>query len=120
MLKHDQIKESSVIFIEFEDSKQNEPYLVVRKSVGSITKAMMLLGFKFSDLFDFYKKNIDFNPFEDSICLDRFYIKYENDGKHKGVKFYRRLSSEEKYELLTKVRNLNLLEVRLADAIANS
>ncbi|MFA7285247.1 MAG: hypothetical protein WC011_00150 [Candidatus Paceibacterota bacterium] len=120
MLTHNQILESSVIFIEFEDSNQDEPYLVVKKSIGTISEAMMLLGFKFSDLFKYLKSNIEFNPFTDTSLLDRFYIKYEKDGSHKGVKCYRKITESEKVKISNELDSFELFDKKLQEVIFNS
>lgn len=97
-----QIKENSFIMIELETGEK-KPYLVFKKRIGSITGAMMLLGYPSEELL---KKADQLLPFKDRGVSDRYYIAVgDNPGRDKRVLGYRHLTKDEAKEMKEALQN---------------
>ena len=98
MLKESEIKENSIIMIEFING-DCKMFYVNSKRTGNVTGATMLLGYLLEELIEGAKNNGPDSvwPIVDKGQVDRYYIENENKkGSDERVREYRALTEIEK------------------------
>lgn len=105
-LTHTEITENSIVMIDYSNGT-HEPYFITQKRKGGISGGTMLLGRMLKDL---VLDPASFPDIQSGKGLDRFYTSSDEQpkGGHRGVDGYRNLNSDERVELATKLKLVNL------------